>query len=196
MEIPLFITLVPEYPDSVLTEYEWKQHYLDSGYVYKNIRLLFRTEAYLKRHSKLSYPACYREAIDYVHQTDAYHEEPEGLGCIAEEHSQKAQDANYKARRLSNLQSIPLQDIDPRCAMLTRDGEISESVVLFNTEGGLLHGGNFEEQQDRENSTVSLAKKHVKGIKDPNKYCTRAVVGKDILFTTKWVSLRLISSMN
>ncbi|AMO57730.1 CRISPR-associated helicase/endonuclease Cas3 [Endozoicomonas montiporae] len=182
VKTPLFITLLPEPPTTALTKQEWKQHYQDSGYVYKNIRLLFRTEVYLKQRQQMSFPACYREAIDYVHQVDACDDEPDALTIIAEEHNIRAQGANYTARLLSNLQSRPLSDIDPRCALLTRDGEMSESVVLFNAKGELLHGGHFGEQQDRENSTVALTKKHVKGTKDEKNYCTRAVVGKDIIY--------------
>ena len=179
---PLFITLLPSQDITAPTEYALQQHYKDSGYVYQNTRLLFRTEKYLKQHKQLIFPDCYREAIDFVHEEQAYDDESEALTAIAQDHSIKAEGANYTARVLSRLQSKPLNDVDPRCALLTRDGEMSESVVLFNSDGELLHGGDFNEQQDRENSTVALDKKHAKGKKDPEYYCTKAVAGKDIVY--------------
>ena len=65
---------------------------------------------------------------------------------------------------------------------MTRDGEMSATVVLFNKDGSLLHGGDFNEQQDRENNTVALAKKHAKGQKDDRYYCYKAIVDKDIKY--------------
>ena len=179
---PLFITLLPDQDMTAPTEYVLKQHYKGSGSVYQNTRLLFRTERYLKQHRQLVFPACYRDAIDFVHEESAYADESEALTVIAQDHSIKAEGANYTARALSRLQSRPLNDVDPRCALLTRDGDMSETVVLLNTDGELLHGGDFKEQQDRENSTVSLAKKYAKGKKDSEYYCTKAVVGKDIVY--------------
>ncbi|PKH02940.1 CRISPR-associated helicase/endonuclease Cas3 [Psychromonas sp. MB-3u-54] len=183
IKAPLFITLLPNEKITDLTSSEQlKHHYQGSGYVYQNSRLLYRTEQYLNQHPLLHFPDCYREAINYVHEEQAYPEEPEVLTLVAEEYDIKADGSNYTARSLSKLQSKPLNDVDPRCALLTRDGEMSATVVLFNEDGSLLHGGDFNEQQDRENSTVALAKKHAKGIKDERYYCYKAVVGKDIIY--------------
>ena len=66
--------------------------------------------------------------------------------------------------------------------MLTREGELPQTVVLFKDNGDLLHGGNYDEQQDREKSTVSLSRKLTKGKKDTDNFCFKAVIGKDILY--------------
>lgn len=180
---PLFITLLPDKKIVEDTSLEQlKQHYQGSGYVYQNIRLLYRTEQYLQSSKQLCFPNCYREAIDYVHNELAFDYEPSVLTNVADEYSLKADGNNYTARCISNLQSKPLNDVDPRCALLTRDGEMSATVVLFNEDGSLLHGGDFNEQQDREKSAVALAKKHAKGIKDENYFCHKAIVGKDIIY--------------
>lgn len=183
IKTPLFITLLPSKKITKNTSIEQlKQHYQGSGYVYQNIRLLYRTEQYLQSSNQLCFPDCYREAIDYVHNELAIENEPAVLTNVADEYSIQADGNNYTARCISNLQSKPLNDVDPRCALLTRDGEMSATVVLFKNNGQLLHGGDFNEQQDRENSTVALAKKHVKGKKDENYYCYKAVVDKDIMY--------------
>lgn len=183
IKAPLFITLLP---DTKITDEttikQLKLHYQGSGYVYQNTRLLYRTEQYIQSADKLKFPDCYREAIDYVHDDQAIDGEPAALITVADEYSIKSEGNNYTARSLSKLQSKPLNDVDPRCALLTRDGEMSTTVVLFKNSGELLHGGDFNEQQDRDKNTVSLARKHAKGQEDEKYYCHKAIVGKDIIY--------------
>ena len=180
---PLFITLLPSKKITEDTTIEQlKQHYQGSGYVYQNTRLLYRTEQYLQTIDQLKFPDCYRDAIDSVHDEQAVTGEPRILATVFDEYSIKSDGNNYTARSLSSLQSKPLNDVDPRCALLTRDGEMSATVVLFNSDNELLHGGDFNEQQDRENNTVALARKHAQGQKDENYYCYKAIVGKDIIY--------------
>ncbi|MBN0989526.1 CRISPR-associated helicase/endonuclease Cas3 [Amphritea pacifica] len=180
---PLFITLVPESELTPETNIKQaKQHYSGSGYVYQNVRWLYRTQQFLQRHPELFFPDCYRSAIRFVHTLNAYHSEPDVLSEIADAFELKGEGSNYTARQISSIQSRPLNDVDPRCALLTRDGEMSVSVVLFNEEGELLHGGDFNDQQDRERSLISLAPKHARGQKCPEYYCHKAIVGKDIYY--------------
>tara|TARA_R110001599_G_C12275790_1_gene662318 strand:+ start:6334 stop:8724 length:2391 start_codon:yes stop_codon:yes gene_type:complete len=175
---PTFITLLPAEKAA-----DWKTHYQGSGFVYRNTRVLYRTEQYLQQHEVLSFPNCYREAIEYVHQEDEYSDEPVEFLKLYQDYEYEQSGALYTAKMNSNLDSKPLSDVDPRCALLTRDGEMSGSVVLINSQGELWHGGDYSEQQDREKSTVSLAKKHVKGSLDETFYCTKGIVGKDINYT-------------
>ncbi len=178
---PLFITVIP---DSEITEStsidSAKKHYSGGGFVYSNIRWLYRTEEYLKEKSKLIFPDCYRTAIKQVHNLGRQEGEPKALGDIAEAFELKGEGSNYTARQISAMQSKPLNDVDPRCALLTREGEMSISVVLLNEDGDLWHGGSFEEQEDRERSLVSLKSKYVKGAECNEYHCVKAIVGKDI----------------
>lgn len=185
---PLFITLLPHDKITEQTsKQQLKDHYQGSGYVYQNTRLLYRTEQYLQPKTSLTFPACYRDAINRVHQPSALDDEPDCLAQVAEEFAIQAQGSNYSARCMSQLQSKPLNDVDPRCAMLTREGEMSLSVVLFNHAGQMYHGGDFTEQQDREKNTVSLARKHVKGQQDEQYFCYKASVGQDITYNNMGV---------
>jgi|GEM_PF-2963897 len=180
---PLFITLLPSEKISNETSIaQIKQHYQGSGFVYQNTRLLYRTEQYISDNSVLEFPACYREAINFVHEESPFKHEPQALSEVAADYSCKSDGSNYAARSLSKLQSKPLNDVDPRCALLTREGEMSVSVVLFKANGQLLLGGDFSEQQDREENTVSLARKHAKGKIDDTYYCHKAIVGTDIIY--------------
>jgi len=178
IENPLFITLVPSGESK-----NWKDHYQGSGFVYKNILALYRTEQYLANKSTLMFPDSYRAAINNVHYQDAYPDEPEELNQIFEKYLSEQEGLLYVARMNSNLDSKPLSDVDPRCALLTREGEMSAAVVILREDGKLLHGGDFNEQQDRERSTVSIAKKYAKGIKDDNYHCIKSTLGKDINYT-------------
>ncbi|TCS39018.1 CRISPR-associated helicase/endonuclease Cas3 [Reinekea marinisedimentorum] len=180
---PLFITLIPtaeikpnQGPDSL------KKHYGGSGFVYQSIRWLYRTEQYLYENSELAFPDCYRSAIKYVHGLEPHVGEPKALTQLSEAFELKGEGSHYTARQISAMQSKPLNDVDPRCALLTREGEMSVSVVLFNKKGGLWHGGNFAEQADRERSLISLAPKHAKGKKCAEYYCYIAVIGEDIQY--------------
>ncbi|MEQ3657356.1 MAG: CRISPR-associated helicase/endonuclease Cas3 [Glaciecola sp.] len=174
---PIFITLLPSH--SVTS---WKTHYQGSGFVYRNIRVLYRTEQYLNTNDYLTFPDCYREAMEYVHSEQAYGDEPEELSHLYESYQQEQNGSAYTAKMYSVLDSKPLNDVDPRCALLTREGEMTATVVLINKEGDLWHGGSYQEQQDRELSTVAIAKKHAKGKQDPDLYCIKAIVNQDIRY--------------
>ncbi len=181
---PTFITLLPDEPVK-----EWKTHYQGSGFVYSNTRVMARTEQYLLKHNTLQFPDCYRDAIEFVHHEDSYANESSELGALYQTYRDEQEGALYTAKMNSTLDSKPLNDVDPRCALLTRDGEMSSTVVLFSEQGELLHGGDYDQQQDREKSSVSLAKKHVKGTKDDNYHCYKAIIGKDIHYNDLGVVL-------
>ncbi len=182
---PLFITLAPIMggEDAGIDKL-----YRESGYVYGNRRLLYRTQHYLAARHQLTFPDCYREAIDYVHHDKAYDNEPDVLSAFAEQYVSEQSAALFTARKNSNLDSRPLNDVDPRCAMLTREGEMSTSVVLFKEDGSLLHGGDYQNAEDRDKSTVSLSKKLAKGKKDPDYHCLKALVNKDLLYSSLGVT--------
>ncbi len=176
---PLFITLCPPI-DSVETSYSTS--YGGSGHVYKDIRVLYRTQRYLMIHDTLPFPACYREAITRIHTDEGYADESPELSAIAQQFQDAQEGSFYAARTLSNQSATPLNDVDPRCALLTRDGEMSRSVVLFKNKDELIYGGNYHDQSDRERSMVSLSRKLAKGIIDIDNHCLKAVVGKDVLY--------------
>jgi len=176
---PLFITLCP-----ILKEVEehFETAYAGSGFVYKNIRAIYRTQKYLENISLLSFPDCYRDTINHIHNDQSYSDEPAVLSNIVDKFNNDQDGSYYAAKMISNQYSRPLNDVDPRSALLTREGELSQAVVLLNADGKLLHGGIYEEQQDREKSTVSLSNKLAKGSKDTDNYCLKAVIGKDLLY--------------
>lgn len=181
---PSFITLLPSQ-----TATNWKSHYQGSGFVYRNIRVLYRTEQYLKQRESLTFPECYRQAIEHVHDDNPLPDEPFELSDLYEKYKLEESGSAYTAKMFSVLDSKPLNDVDPRCALLTREGEMTATVVLINESGELLHGGDYKEQHDRELSTVAIAKKHAKGKTDSDFYCIKAIVNKDISYSELGVVL-------
>jgi CRISPR-associated endonuclease/helicase Cas3 len=173
---PLFITLCPDLAE---VERNFATAYAGSGFVYKNIRVMYRTQKYLDKNPQFLLPQCYRKAINAIHYEQSYSNEPEQLVAIVDQFNNEQEGSYYAAKMKSNQNSRPLNDVDPRSALLTREGELSQSVVLFKSNGALLHGGNYAEQQDREKSTVSLSNKLTKGTKDPDNYCFKAIIGKE-----------------
>jgi len=177
---PFFITLCPEL---LQVEANFLTAYAGSGYVYKNIRVLYRTHKYLQAHPQLVFPDCYRMAINLIHSEESYSDEPAVLEEIVEKFNNEQEGSYYSAKMISNQHSRPLNDVDPRSALLTREGELSQAVVLFKPKGDLWHGGEYAEQQDREKNTVSLSRKLAKGKKDDDYFCLKAIVGSDIFYS-------------
>jgi len=177
---PLFITLCPPL---IEVENNFETAYAGSGFVYKNIRALYRTQKYLESNTQFIFPACYRSAINHIHHEEGYADESKELSDITETFNNEQDGSYYSAKMISNQSSRPLNDVDPRSALLTREGALSQSVVLFKANGDLLHGGDYKEQQDRERSTVSLSNKLAKGKKDEDNHCFKAIIGKDVLYS-------------
>ena len=177
---PFFITLCPEL---LQVEANFLTAYAGSGYVYKNIRVLYRTQKYLQANPQLVFPDCYRMAMNLIHCDESYGDEPAVLKEIVEKFNNEQEGSYYSAKMISNQSSRPLNDVDPRSALLTREGELSQAVVLFKSKGELWHGGDYAEQQDREKNTVSLSRKMAKGKKDDDFFCLKAMVGLDILYS-------------
>jgi CRISPR-associated endonuclease/helicase Cas3 len=184
VKAPVFVTLLPSLPVQ-----DWKTHYQGSGFVYRNIRSLYRTEQYLRFRQFLVFPECYRDAIEFVHHEEAREDEPKALSTLFEKYQQDQDGSAYTAKMYSVLDSKPLNDVDPRCALLTREGEMTAAVVLLNEQGELWHGGDYNEQQDREKNTVSLAKKHAKGKQDSDYYCIKSIVNRDVEYSELGVLL-------
>lgn len=181
---PTFAVLLP---NQAVTN--WRNHYQDSGFVYSNVRAIYRTEQYMKQNAILTFPDCYREAIKYVHNSQAEPTDPKELTSLFETYQREQEGSAYSAKMYSVLDSKPLSDVDPRCALLTREGEMTATVVLINEQGELWHGGDYNQQYDRELSTVAIARKHARGEQDLEFHCFKAIVNKDIHYSDLGVLL-------
>jgi CRISPR-associated endonuclease/helicase Cas3 len=177
---PVFITIVPSMKKALG---DYKLGYCGTGFVYTNVRHLIRTQQYITSHTELRFPDCYREAIELIHCVDAYENEPDSLTEYSDIYKEQQRSKYYESIKLCNSNSIPLSDVDPRSALLTRDGEMSLRVVLLDDRGELFNGGLYKDDLKRDLSTVSLSRKNVCGVLDEDNICYKAIVGKDISYS-------------
>lgn len=179
IDTPLFIALCPKLEQ---VKSDVGSAYLASGYVYKNLRAMYRTQCYLNNLEAgyLKFPFAYRDALEWVYAEAPHKDESEQLLNLAKAYENALEGSFYTAILASNQASKPLSDVDPRAALLTREGEMTQQVVLFKEEGELFHGGDYNQRSDRDKSAVSLSRKLAKGLLDPEYYCLKAIVGEDI----------------
>lgn len=107
--------------------------------IYGNTRVLWRTQQLLEADSSIQFPAAYRAWIERVYERDDWENEPESISLDFEEFHAVQKAKQDQAKMLSNDTMNPLADSDNNVRALTRDGEMSLSVVLLNTDGKLLY---------------------------------------------------------
>jgi CRISPR-associated endonuclease/helicase Cas3 len=97
--------------------------------IYDDARLLWRTEQLLAKGSEIRFPAAYRDWIEHVYAEDPWDDEPNDvygkhLAC---------RDAHNAARQTAQQRTCmsitELRDEDETATSLTRDGEMSLSVL-------------------------------------------------------------------
>lgn len=106
--------------------------------VYGNTRVLWRTQQMLEATDEIAFPTAYRTWIERVYERYDWDGEPEN---IAFEYDKFHAEENAKfdqAQIIANGDMNPLADSDDNVRALTRDGEMSLSLVLIDAEGHLL----------------------------------------------------------
>ena len=181
---PTFISLCPQLNNTanLLTAYK------ATAYIYKNITALFRTQKLLQSTDILEFPTCYRPSMEYVHKEQVFDNEPPELSALAQEFNNECEASYYLAKKISNIFGHPVSDTDSSAECLTREGEMSIRVVLTNSDRNLIHGGQIENELDRELSTVQLSKKMLKGIWNEKYHIFTARIGKDLIYNDLGVS--------
>lgn len=176
--VPKFITICPELTDTENLELSYKA----TGFVYGNIKALYRTQKLLERSKSLTFPECYRLSIEYVHAVDISADEPQALIGLSELFDNQNTASFFNAIKISNQYARPLNDTDPRAALLTREGEMAISVILTKENGELLHGGRLDDAADRDLSTVQLSRTLAKGAWSEDYHAHIARIGVDLQY--------------
>jgi len=177
-DAPRFITLCPD----LSTESNLSFIFKSTGFVYKNIKALYRTQKMLEGANMLTFPACYRDSIEYVHGQAILATEPKALKELADQFDNECKASFYTAIKISTQYARPVNDTDPRAALLTREGEMAVSVVVIKPDGDLIHGGVMENPADRDLSTVQLSRKIAKGKWVDEYYAFIACIGVDLQY--------------
>ncbi|GAB2889238.1 CRISPR-associated helicase/endonuclease Cas3 [Paralcaligenes ginsengisoli] len=107
--------------------------------IYGNTRVLWRTQKLLEAHSLIHFPTAYRDWIERVYERYDWHDEPESISLEYETFHVVQKAKQDQAKMLSNDTMNPFSDSNDNVRALTRDGEMSLSVVLLDTDGKLLY---------------------------------------------------------
>ncbi len=139
-EVPRCTILVPEGND-------YELHELIYGYR----RILWRTQMLLADQPQIEFPTAYRDWIEQVYQAEPWKDEPRLITDEANDFLIE-QDGNfYTGKQLANVAAKPLPDTEGAAGRLTRDGEMSLTVVLatkVDDKWHTLEGGPLEKLED------------------------------------------------
>ncbi len=108
--------------------------------IYGNTRVLWRTEQLVARTTKIVFPGAYREWIELVYQRDDWPKEPEAIAVEFDAYSAGEQSRAADAVRLTTMRVSEFRDEDARLTSLTRDGEMSLTVLPIRADGCFLDG--------------------------------------------------------
>lgn len=117
--------------------------------IYGNTRVLWRTEQLLADTDRIIFPGAYRDWIEKVYQRDDWPDEP---NAIAHEHDvfrAVERQRQAEAIRLTTMTVSQFRDEDSVATALTRDGEMSLTVLPVRQDGRLLDGQVVEGDDER-----------------------------------------------
>jgi CRISPR-associated endonuclease/helicase Cas3 len=108
-----------------------------TGKIYANTRVLWRTEQKLAAapEGRIRFPAAYREWIETVYQDKPWVDEPGPITKAAEQFCDDLLVSRYKALQQINSAINPLPDTNETVAAITRDGEMSLTVIPYIDAG-------------------------------------------------------------
>jgi len=142
----------------IMPEHEGGYGY--SGKVYKNVRVLWRTQQLVSKNASVVFPEAYRDWIEQVYQDEAWQDESPTMTAAYEKYKDEVQFvAKITANMVIELQTKPLSDEDDRAATLTRDGEMSLTLLpVFKQSGTLvtLENGLVDQESKQYWEQVSL----------------------------------------
>lgn len=133
--------------------------------IYGNTRVLWRThqllENALEQDGVITFPDVYRQWIEPVYQEAPWKNEPQLVQESYAKFRECADGAYFSAKQLMNSSMNPLADDDANVSVLTRDGEMSLSLVPYVVSTGgnrcLLDGRELESLDESErNEAINL----------------------------------------
>lgn len=118
--------------------------------IYGNARVLWRTDTLLACRDALVFPEAYRDWIELVYQREDWAAEPEKIALNFDVYSSLQNSREKDAQRLTTMTVSSFRDDDDRITSLTRDGEMSLTVLPVTADGRLLDGRRIEDIPERE----------------------------------------------
>lgn len=108
--------------------------------IYGNTRVLWRTELLLAGADRIVFPEAYRDWIEQVYQRDDWTVEPERIALDYDLFSVMQRTREADALLLTTMTAKAFRDEDAQVTGLTRDGEMSLTVLPLQPDGRLLDG--------------------------------------------------------
>lgn len=118
--------------------------------IYGNTRVLWRTQQLLTGVNKIVFPVSYRGWIGQVYQRDDWTDEPEAISCEYDTYSALQRSREADALRLTTMTLRTYRDEDDRVTGLTRDGEMSLTVLPMQPNDRLLNGQTISGLNERD----------------------------------------------
>jgi CRISPR-associated endonuclease/helicase Cas3 len=119
------------------------------GLIYKNTRVLWRTEELLSATARVVFPRAYREWIDAVYQETEWENEPEAITRNYRDFSARQIAATCYAKQMITTPRKMFDDDDVSITVQTRDGEMSLTVLPVQKDGRLLDGASLDKLDER-----------------------------------------------
>ncbi len=98
------------------------------GFIYKNIRVLWRTQQFLLNHNKIEFPLAYRDWIEPIYQQSPWKDEPDVITALSEEYVEDQFASDCVANGFTKAKSY-FHDTEGNAALLTREGELNLSII-------------------------------------------------------------------
>lgn len=108
--------------------------------IYGNTRVLWRTEGLLANALKIIFPEAYRDWIERVYHRNDWHNEPEAIALEFDKFSAIQRSRECDALRLTTISVKDFRDEGAIATSLTRDDEMSLTVLPIQPDGRMLDG--------------------------------------------------------
>lgn len=118
--------------------------------IYGNARVLWRTDVLLNREGMLVFPKAYRDWIEQVYDPESRDDESEKIIGGYLSWKQEQESSTKKALQLTTMPWRTFRDQEGEITSLTRDGEMSLSVLPLTADGSLLDGPRIEDMPDQQ----------------------------------------------
>ncbi|MGB5082484.1 MAG: CRISPR-associated helicase/endonuclease Cas3, partial [Burkholderiales bacterium] len=138
-----------ESPRCTVLSVDGDDYGLLSKFIYGNTRVLWRTEQILSDASRIEFPGAYRDWIDHVYQRDDWPDEPEAIALEFDKFSAIQRSREADALRLTTITLSQFRDEDGVATSLTRDDEMSLTVLPIQPDGRLLDGRVLDRLDER-----------------------------------------------
>lgn len=134
---PLCTVVMPNIDNKDLLENPKKIYGLHD-LIYKNTRVLWRTQCLLEQYNEIKFPYAYRDWIERVYAKGTWENEPESLTKLHEEYEIEQWASKFVSKGLTQANTY-FRDSEGNASSLTREGEMNLSVIPVMEKSGMRY---------------------------------------------------------